>query len=158
MANNTTISLTRIETVEVYLPGFSEPFYTMEARPVFKGIWKNDWFKVFYENSENGDTIRWYESGDVDMVKTNGSVKKWYPRPVLSDVILMRPNMGVFTQFNSSGEVAQTLNNISWYWGINNIEIEALPITEIEYIESLDHCGCYNDYRCCGWYPPEDDR
>jgi len=160
-AMKTLKTLTRIETVLVKIPGSSGEFHSMEPRPVFQGVWSDKWMEVAHNNTVNGDTITWYNNGDVILTKTDGTTKTWYSQPTLEDVILMPPHSGDYTQFKSTGEVICLLkDHVGWYWGIpNSIETDVLTISYYTLYKSYDDnydnddCGCHNDYRCCGWYP-----
>ena len=159
-------TLTRIETVLVKIPGSSGDFHSMEPRPVYQGVWENDWCEGVWENDwcelthhnkVTGDIITWYNNEDVILTKADGTTKTWYSQPTLKDVILMPPHSGDYTQFKSTGEVICLIqNHVGWYWGVpNSIETEALEVTLPELYDDncKDDCGCHNDYRCCGWYP-----
>jgi hypothetical protein len=157
----TTTALTSVETVEVHMPGFAGVFYTMEPRPVCIGLEFNTYTQVISENFKNRERVVWYDNGSVCMTKPDGTTKIWYPRPTLKDVVLMKPNVRSYTQFKTTGEVVQLLNdNIPWYWGAQKVEIDTLKVTDVIYddLDNVNDCGCRDDYRCCGWYPSYEDR
>jgi hypothetical protein len=157
----TTTTLTSVETMELRMPGFAGPFYTMEPRPVCRNAHISDYLEVFSENFETGERIIWYNNGNILMTKADGTTKKWYARPTLKDAVQMVANSRSYTQFKSTGEVIQVLNdNIPWYWGVQNVEINAFEMTDViyeNYEDNEDDCGCGNNIRCCGWYPFYED-
>ena len=138
------------------MPGFSRPFYTMEARPVCKDAPPmSEWLQVSSENFESGERTIWYNDGAVLIIKGDGTTKEWYARPTIKDVVLMPPHASAYTEFKSTGEIVQLMyDNIYWYWGAQNIETATLLKTDIVYIDDdYNDCGCggdYGYYSCCG--------
>jgi hypothetical protein len=154
--------LTSLETTEVRMPGISAPFTSMAHRPTFRGKWHGSWHHAIWNDyALTSSTITWYYDGKVVVTDGNGMSETWFPRPTLADCVLTQQS-GSYTQFRSSGEVVQILNDrIPWYWGAKNKDITP---EEISYVRTFaefnsnDECGCHNNYRCCGWYPSHEDR
>ena len=151
---------TSLETTQVRMLGISVPFTSMRKRPTFKGGWDKSWHHAVYNDyALSSETITWYFDGTVVVEDGNGMSETWFPRPTLSDCIFSL-NSGEYTQFKSSGEVVQILNDrIPWYWGAQNRDTSPDEISYVRTFNELNRedCGCKNNYRCCGWYPGYED-
>jgi hypothetical protein len=148
--------ITSKETVEVILPYSSCIFHSIMERPICDEINFYGIKSVIYIDKKTGEIIEWYWDGLIISTHSDGTMYKWYPRPTLKNVILMKP-ASYYTQFHSNGAVTQILtNNNSWVWGPKNISKEEI-ITDISYKYELDDCGCHNNFRCCGYNPYDKD-
>ena len=153
---------TAMENCLVTRPDNTPPYTSIEARPVYdKDLYGEFWISV--HKSPDGMRITWVNhEGYVKRVAPDGTITEWYIRPTIQSIVdnsLAISSEGLFTKFNKDGSIFERARYGEWFWGPQTIECEPYSIEDEEDdgYYSDDNCGCGNDYRCCGWYPPHAD-
>lgn len=71
--------------------------------------------------TRDGDKIVWYPSGQVIVYGLDTTVKTWWPKPKLDDVVNKNVpsywiRRGAYYQFNTNGSVIVRCDGLNYFW------------------------------------------
>lgn len=88
----------------------------MEPIPV-----NNKSYAKAFHDLEDGSRTEWCDDF-VKKVYLNGTVKCWYYKPTLKDVLTV-PGNGTYTQFYKDGSVIQKIGALTYHWSVESVEL-----------------------------------
>jgi len=113
-----------LQTVLIHMPFSPYFFNSMEEIPILPTEMQEVAKGLLVRQVDEGVTTMWFPSGHVNRYMADGTIRIWYPKPTINDLVLS-PAMSSSFQFHTNGAVTGWYYGAAYYW---SPPIESKPV------------------------------